>query len=192
MSAGTQFAERLARARAGDRDALGALFAPWRPLLRLQADQLLGAELSARLDPSDVVQDAFTQACATLAQFRGTTEGEWVNWLRAIVAGKAANAGRHHSADRRAAGREVAREPASCPDRVPGPDGQAVLREDDARLAAALATLPPDMNAVIVRRVFHREPFEVVARALGRSPGAARVLWTRALRRLRQALGEPD
>jgi hypothetical protein len=47
------FADRLARGRAGDRAALEELFAPWRPLLRLQAGQRLGAELSARVDPVD-------------------------------------------------------------------------------------------------------------------------------------------
>jgi hypothetical protein len=44
------------------------------------------------------------------------------------------------------------------------------------------------MREVIVRRVFYQEPFDVVARAMDRSPGAARVLWTRAIRHLRQTL----
>jgi DNA-directed RNA polymerase specialized sigma24 family protein len=45
---------------------------------------------------------------------------------------------------------------------------------------------------VVLRRVFDHEPFEEIARALGRSPGACRVVWTRALRRLRQLLTESD
>jgi DNA-directed RNA polymerase specialized sigma24 family protein len=44
------------------------------------------------------------------------------------------------------------------------------------------------MREVIIRRVFHRQPFPRIAEALGRSPGAARVLWTRALRQLRRSL----
>jgi DNA-directed RNA polymerase specialized sigma24 family protein len=44
------------------------------------------------------------------------------------------------------------------------------------------------MREVVVRRVFDQQPFEVVAQALDRSPGATRVLWTRALRQLRDAL----
>jgi RNA polymerase sigma-70 factor (ECF subfamily) len=186
------FAERLARGRAGDRTALEELFAPWRPLLRLQADQLLGPELSARVDPSDVVQEACARAFASLEQFRGTNEGEWVNWLRAQVGGEAANLQRSHHAGKRA----VAREKASIADHLaaeqsPGPVTAALLHEQDARLAAALEALPADMRAVVVRRVFHREPFESVAQALGRTPGATRVLWTRAIRCLRQLL-DPD
>jgi RNA polymerase sigma-70 factor (ECF subfamily) len=188
MAVGTEFADNLERSRGGDRAALEALFSPWRSLLKLQASQLLGAELAARVDPSDVVQEALGQAFAALAQFRGQTAGEWVNWLRCMVAGQAANAQRRHLAGKRAVGREDPLPPSAPADGGPSPDREAVLREDDARLAEAVAGLPPDMRTVIVRRVFQQEPFEAVARALGRTPGATRVLWTRALRRLRAHL----
>jgi RNA polymerase sigma-70 factor (ECF subfamily) len=187
------FADRLARGRAGDPAALEELFAPWRPLLRLQAGQLLGAELSARVDASDVVQEAWRQAFADLDQFRGGSAGEWLNWLRALVAGQAANMRRFHHAGKRSPDREDAwpvEHVAAAP--APGPAAEAVLHEEDARVAAALEALPADMHAVVVGRVFQREPFEAVARALGRSPGATRVLWTRAVRRLRQMLADPS
>jgi RNA polymerase sigma-70 factor (ECF subfamily) len=122
------FSERLERGRAGDPSALEELFAPWRPLLRLQADQLLGAELSARVDPSDVVQEAWAQALASLDQFRGGSEGEWINWLRALVAGQAANVRRFHHAGKRTPRREdgwpvegLAADP------MPGPATDALL-----------------------------------------------------------------
>jgi RNA polymerase sigma-70 factor (ECF subfamily) len=83
------FAEQLERARSGDPKALDDLLARWRPLLRLQADQLLGRDLSARVDPSDVVQEVWAQAFANLNQFRGATVGERVNWLRRLVARRA-------------------------------------------------------------------------------------------------------
>src|SRR2546422_9542155 len=95
------FTDRLERGRSGDRSALDELFAPWWALLRLQADQLLGAELAVRVDPSDVVQEAYQQACLHLDQFQGQTQGEWINWLRAIVAAQAANLRRHHQAEKR-------------------------------------------------------------------------------------------
>ncbi|HJT76223.1 MAG TPA: hypothetical protein VJ739_03400, partial [Gemmataceae bacterium] len=76
------FADRLERGRAGDPAALDELFARWRPLLALQARRLLGADVAARADPADVVQEALAQAYTDLAQFRGRSEGEWVEWLR--------------------------------------------------------------------------------------------------------------
>jgi RNA polymerase sigma-70 factor, ECF subfamily len=74
------FEDTLARSRAGDRDALESLFAPWRPLLRLQARQLLGPALAGRVDPSDVVQEALAQAYADLGQFRGSATNGSPSW----------------------------------------------------------------------------------------------------------------
>jgi RNA polymerase sigma factor (sigma-70 family) len=58
------------------------------------------------------------------------------------------------------------------------------------RLSSAVEELPNDMRTAIVMRIFHQQPWNVVAEALGRSPGAVRVLWTRAIRRLRETLVE--
>jgi RNA polymerase sigma-70 factor (ECF subfamily) len=181
-----EFRARLSRSRQGDQDALEGLFARWRPLLRLVARRLLGPDLSARLDPSDVVQESLAQAFRDLASFRGTTTGEWVAWLRRIVAGQAARARRHHQADRRNPQHEVAgAEPADAAD----PGAGLVEAEEAARLAAALEELPATMREVVVRRVFDSQPFEELARELGCSCGAARVTWTRAVQRLRELLG---
>jgi len=182
------FARRLTLSRDGDPSALDGLFARWRPLLWLQARRLLGPELSARVDPSDVVQESFTQACRDLNSFRGRTEGEWVAWLRQLVTGHAAKARRHHRAARRDAGLEGAPADSGVADSSLGPAAKAVDAEEALRLAAAIEGLPAAMREVVLRRVFHQEPFEALARELGCSPGAARVNWTRALRKLRQAL----
>src|ERR1700674_1403211 len=62
----------------------------YRPLLRLQARQLLLDPRLKRLwDGSDLVQDAFCRAIEKFAQFRGTTDGELVVWLQRILANMA-------------------------------------------------------------------------------------------------------
>jgi RNA polymerase sigma-70 factor (ECF subfamily) len=139
--------------------------------------------LSTRVDPSDVVQEVCAQAFADLGQFRGSSEGEWVNWLRRMVAGHAANQRRKHHTETHNPG-----DGGHLVDPAPGPETMAMLNEQDARVAQALEQLPADMRAVVVGRVFCDEPFESLARSLGRSSGSARVLWTRALRRLRHIL----
>ncbi len=189
----SSFAESLARSREGDRAALEGLFARWRPLLRLQASRALGADLTARVDPSDVVQETCTQAFADLEAFRGTTEGEWLAWLRKMVIGHAAKARRFHHAQ----GRDPRCEQAGVETAHPSALPLARLLDDEraALVAAAVEELPVDMRQVVVRRVFQRQPFAEVAQALGCTVGAARARWTRALRRLRQTLatvlGEP-
>jgi RNA polymerase sigma-70 factor (ECF subfamily) len=184
------FADRLTQGRTGDSAALDPLLDRWRPLLRLQARRLLGADLSARVDPSDVVQEALTQAVQSLEQFRGQTEGEWVAWLRTMVAGQAAKARRYHSADKRDMACEQGLPGTGPVDPSGGPVTRVLEREQAARLARAIEELPEPMRHVVWRRVFHQEPFDEVGRVLHRSTGAARVLWTRALRRLRDLLAD--
>jgi RNA polymerase sigma-70 factor (ECF subfamily) len=48
--------------------------------------------------------------------------------------------------------------------------------------------LPEDFREVIVLRNLEGLPHEAVARRMGRSPGAVRMLWVRALARLREEL----
>jgi RNA polymerase sigma-70 factor (ECF subfamily) len=57
-------------------------------------------------------------------------------------------------------------------------------------LADALEKLPADYREVFVLRNIEHIPFNEIATRMDRSPGAARVLWTRAMQRLSQLLEE--
>ena len=63
--------------------------------------------------------------------------------------------------------------------------------EDEVRHAAALEHLPEDHRDIILLRNLERLPFEEVAKRMGRSAGACRMLWMRAIAGLREHLGEP-
>jgi RNA polymerase sigma-70 factor (ECF subfamily) len=56
------------------------------------------------------------------------------------------------------------------------------------RLADALSQLPGDYREVIVLRNLEGFSHEEVARRMGRSVAAVRMLWVRALARLRQTI----
>jgi RNA polymerase sigma-70 factor (ECF subfamily) len=55
-------------------------------------------------------------------------------------------------------------------------------------LAAALARLPDDYREVVILRNLEGLSHEEVARRMDRSAGAVRMLWVRALTRLREEL----
>src|SRR5581483_5654923 len=72
------------------------------------------------------------------------------------------------------------------------PSAQAQRRELAALVADQVAQLPPSYREVIVLRNLEGLPFEEVARRMGRTAGAVRVLWLRALDRLRHLHPEED
>jgi RNA polymerase sigma-70 factor, ECF subfamily len=184
----------------GDAAAQTEVLARYRPWLRLLASLHLDHRLRAKCDSSDVAQQALLEACRALAQFRGTTEAELTAWLRQILAHVLAHEVRRYVGTRqRALDREVSleRQLAESSQRLAcvlaapssSPSQQAARHEEEVRLAEVLARLPEDYREVIVLRNLQGLSHEEVAERMGRSAGAVRMLWVRALARLRAELG---
>ncbi len=71
---------------------------------------------------------------------------------------------------------------------VPSPSLRGPAAERVALVADQLAKLPPQYRDVLVLRHLEELPFEKVAERMGRTAAAARMLWVRAIDRLRQSL----
>jgi RNA polymerase sigma-70 factor (ECF subfamily) len=189
----------LAAARSGDTDAVGLLLERYRCWLQLLARLQLNQRYQAKFDASDVVQLTLLEACRALPQFRGSTEAEFTAWLRQVLARVLSHeVRRYHGTQQRDLGREVPLEQALAESsqrlgavlasQGSSPSQQAARREQEVLLADVLARLPDDYREVIVLRNLEGLPHEEVARRMGRSPGAVRMLWVRALAQLRAEL----
>ena len=190
----------LAQARAGDGAALGQLFELYRNYLRLIARPMIEGALKLKLDASDLVQETFLKAHRQFADFAGRDEPELMAWLRRILVRTLADQARYHRSRARNVRRQVSLEvllehaggaaQQALADSLPSPSSLAVRRERAVLLADALEKLPADYREVFVLRNIEHIPFNEIATRLGRSPGATRVLWTRAMQRLSQLLEE--
>jgi RNA polymerase sigma-70 factor (ECF subfamily) len=174
------------RARNGDREAFGQLAEEYRPYLRTVAERML-AERSPG-EASDVVQDGLLLAFENRVQCQSTSVAGFVAWVTAIV---------RHRAVKVLSGADFMLPLPSEVEGLPevatqstGPEERTMRRERAARLLAAVAQLPEDYRQVIDLRHRHMLPFAEVAQRMGRSCGAVRQLWVRALDRLRALLGE--
>jgi RNA polymerase sigma-70 factor (ECF subfamily) len=188
----------LARARAGDAQALGRLLDRYRNLLRIVARSLAGPTTRARADASDLVQETFLKAHREFRGFVGSGEPEVVAWLRKILARTVADQARYDRRQRRDARHEESLDamldspgPAvqlalAAP--ISSPSDRAARREQAVILADALARLPSDYYEVFVLRNIEHIPFVAIAARMGRSPGAVRKLWTRAMTAVRKLL----
>ncbi len=192
--------QRLTQARSGNQAALGELLESYRGYLLLLARVQIGRRLQGKIDPADVVQEAFLAAYQGFAGFRGSSEGELIAWLRRVLASRLANLVRYFWGTSR---RDVALEreleyeldqssrvmtQALIADQS-SPSQQAVRREQAVVLADALGRLPSDYREVLILRHLEGLSFPEAARRMGKTLDSVEKLWMRALGKLRRTLG---
>lgn len=170
----------------------------YRAYLLLLARLQMGTRLRAKVDASDIVQQAILHAHESRARFRGETEGEWLAWLRAILANALAAALRRFDTQARDPGRErsLEGELERSSSRLESllvadqtsPSERAVRGEELLRLAHALARLPEDQRRVVELHYLRGLAVADVAEEIGRTRPAAVGLLFRGLKRLRELL----
>jgi RNA polymerase sigma-70 factor (ECF subfamily) len=169
--------------------------------LELLARVQIGRRLQGKVDAADLVQDTFLEVHRHFGRFQGTTEAEFVSWLRHILAANLAMLLRRYLGTRRRDVR-LERELAFELDRSSqvldqgllasssSPSQQAIRREQAVLLADALGQLPESYREVIILRHLEGLSFPEVARRLQRSVHSVKNLWARALGQLRRTLGD--
>lgn len=166
-------------------------------LVRLQ----LGTRLRAKLDASDIVQQAVLHAHEQREQFRGQSENERLAWLRAILANVLATASRRFETQARDARRERSLDAdiERSSSRMEGllaadqtsPSERAVRGEELLRLAHAISRLPDDQRRVVELHYLKGLAMADVAEQIGRTRPAAVGLLFRGMKRLRELLPDP-
>src|SRR5262245_57491836 len=93
-------------ARDGSPDALGELLAAYRNYLRMIAVTSLDRQVQGKADASDHVQATLLKAHQNFRSCRGTTEQEWITWIRQILVNNLADLHRRFSLKAREVERE--------------------------------------------------------------------------------------
>jgi len=193
-------------AKQGSTSCLGRLLTLYSNYLKLLIAAQLDDRLRVRVSPSDIVQETFFEAHRDFHQFRGQSTGEFVAWLRKILVNNLLHVVEQHLlAEKRDVRREVsleqigkrleqstARLESLLAEPGDSPSGYAQRNEQEIMLADALAELPGDYREVILLRHVEGLPFDEVALRMDRSSGAVRMLWLRALERLRKTFPERE
>ena len=188
-------------AREGDRQALSALLERHRDRLRRMVELRLDWRLQARIDASDILQDAFLEVATRLDEYLRGPELPLFLWLRLVVGQRLATVHRHHlGTQMRDAGREVSLYRDALPaassaalagqllGRQTSPSQAAVRAEQVVRLQEALNTLDPVDREVLALRHFEQLTAAETSRVLDISEEAAAKRYIRALKRLKQIL----
>ena len=201
MSHSNETLRLIGLARAGDRRALSALLERHRDRLRRMVELRLDRRLRARIDASDIVQDAFLEVATRLDEYLRDPELPLFLWLRLVVGQRLATVHRHHlGTQMRDAGREVPLGGNAAPaassaalagqllGRQTSPSQAAVRAERVIRLQEALDTLDAVDREVLALRHFEQLTAAETARVLDISEDAAAKRYIRALQRLKRVL----
>jgi RNA polymerase sigma-70 factor (ECF subfamily) len=183
-----------------DAETTGRALESYREYLHLLARVHLGGRLRAKVDPSDIVQQALLKAHERREQLRGRTEDERGAWLRRILTTTLADTARRFGADRRDAGRERSLEAAleESSSRLEAwlaadhssPSERADRQERLLGLARALAQLPEDQRTVLEMKHLQGLSVAEIAGRMGRGKRAIVGLLFRGLKRLRELMAE--
>jgi RNA polymerase sigma-70 factor, ECF subfamily len=191
----------LQRAREGDEAAREALLVRYRRRLRQMIAVRMDRRLAARIDPSDVVQEALTEASLRLTAYLDQRPLPLYPWLRQLAWERLIELQRRHL---HAQKRSVLREdqfPLALPDEsamqlagrllAPGssPSKRVVREEMLVRVQAALGQMNPRDREVLVMRHLEQMTMAEIAAVQGGTEGAVKLRHLRALQRLRDLLG---
>jgi RNA polymerase sigma-70 factor (ECF subfamily) len=193
--------ERLIEeARGGDGAAQQALLVRHRDRLRRMVAVRLDPRLAPRVDPSDVVQEALATAAEMLPGYLQKQPIPFYPWLRRLAWERLVKLHRTHiAAEKRTVAREVVLELPDGSVNVlaqlglapnTSPSDQAVRKELQTRVRAALNELGERDREVLILRYLEQLSTEEIAAIMRSTPGAVKVRHLRALERLRALLGE--
>jgi RNA polymerase sigma-70 factor (ECF subfamily) len=191
----------LARARAGDRGALGELVARHQEQLLRVVRIRLGPGMRRWLESGDIVQETYQALVRDIARLEIERGDELVQWLARVATNRIRDQHDRALAQKRDAQRERALEDDGLSNAAPAaelaaqdtapPEG-AMRQEVRDVLDGAIAALSAEYREAILLRDFCGASWEHVARELGRdSVHAAQQLHQRAWIKVRK-LAEPQ
>ena len=191
---------------ANDQDALSQLFDMHRDRLWRIVHFRMDARMAGRMDPDDILQDAFVDASKRLHHYSEERQFSPFVWLRMIVGQTLIDAHRRHvQAKQRDAGREISRPAGNFPQatsvsladflsaKMTSPSQSLVRTEQHTKLHQAIETMEPIDQEVLALRHFEELSNKEIAEVLGIEQKAASIRYVRAVGRLKKVLNDlPD
>jgi len=186
----------LERLKEGKTDALAELFGSCRPRLTQMLRLRMHGRLTARVDPSDVLQETYLDATRKLRVYLRDPKVSAYVWLRGLTLDRLKKVQREHlGAQCRAVNRELRLPEESSVAfayRIvadgPSPSHVVIASELRQRIKRALLDLKEDDREILLMRHFEEMSNREVAETLGLGISGATMRHGRALFRLREML----
>jgi RNA polymerase sigma-70 factor (ECF subfamily) len=191
----------LRRAAAGEESAARELFSRYRVRLKRMVHLRLSRRLQGRVDDSDVLQEAYLEACKRLPEYAQAPGLPLFLWLRHLTGLKLAEVHRRHLGTQlRDADREVSLHRGGLPEadsvslaaqllgKLTTPSQAAIKAEMRLHVQEALNSMDPLDREVLALKHFEQLSTSEMAEVLGLSKAGADSRYLRAIKRLREIL----
>jgi RNA polymerase sigma-70 factor (ECF subfamily) len=203
IDSGENKTDRVLRlAMNGDEQARAELLHLHRDRLRRMVAIRLDRRLAARIDASDIVQEAMRDAFERLPEYFANPQIAFYPWLRRIAWDRLMDVYRQHiAAEKRSVLKERGWIPDLSKDSVvelaqslvtnsQNPGQKALRAEMEDRMLQALLELKPQDREILVLRYMEQLDVAEIASVLGISQTAVTSRHLRALQRLRRLVGD--
>jgi RNA polymerase sigma-70 factor (ECF subfamily) len=201
ISESSDIDDLLRRAGAGDAEALAGLFDRYRERLEQMVRLRLDRRLFGRLDPSDVLQEAYLDLAKRFPEYAAKPTLPFFLWLRWLTGQRLIDLHRQHLGTKmRDAGQEVSLYRGALPQasseslaarllgKLTSPSRAAIRVETQIRVQEAINSMDAMDREVLVLRHFEMLSNQETAKVLGISKKAASNRYVRALERLKEIL----
>lgn len=192
----------LQRSRNGDEAAWGQVLVAHQGRLLRMVRLRLDPRVSGRIDPADVLQESFSQATKRRSEYFELDSMPFFIWLRLITIQKLAELHRHHlGVKARDAGRDVSMFTPASPatsavlaarllGQTTTPSQQVARDEIEERVREVLDGMDDIDREIIALRNFEQLSNIEAANVLGIGASTASSRYVRALKKLKEFLGE--
>jgi RNA polymerase sigma-70 factor (ECF subfamily) len=187
----------LTRVRAGDESAFTALFNKYSSRLAVLIRYKLSAEMRARIEVEDILQETFLAASRGLSEFTYRNPGSFMNWLARIADHVIIDTARYQDRQKRHPAALIpldgdSQSPVIEPADSVTPSRILVRKERFQHVVELLDRLPEDYRTVILLAKVEGQSTQEIADRLKRSREAVAVLLHRATQRLKKLKESED
>ena len=184
----------IQQARDGDDVALGTIASRLQNYLLFVVSGSLNVKLQSKMSASDIVQQSMLEAHQSINRFNGSSKAEIRGWLRRIVWSNLVDSTRRYQNTAcRSVDREISMNGLSAPlvqPQSPTASWHVSRSEVGDQLVRAISRLPERQRHVIEARHRLGKSYQEIANEMQVTDNTVRKLWSRGVRRLKEALGE--
>ncbi|MCA9264236.1 MAG: sigma-70 family RNA polymerase sigma factor [Planctomycetales bacterium] len=191
------------RIRAGDREAVAEYVESRRAQLRVYVDRNMSAALRQKVDADDLIQEVMLSCVSSVDQI-DLVNRDLFGWICQVAQRRIVDAGRKFTgAQKRDAKREVSANAGGSGDEQQGlinllvasitsPSRAFSRNQREFRLLAAMDQLAEESRDALRMRYVESLPTKEIAKRIGKTDGAVRVMLTRSLKKLGDLLKDSE